>query len=398
MKKKWVLKRHKFWYLFFKLPSLIYMKLKYHFIYKKLKFDRKKHYFILSNHQTDLDSIMLFLSLRRPLYTLATDTLLSSGFAAKFLTHAFGVIPKRKGVSDSRSIKLMLEVAKENGDIMVFPEGNRSYAEFLYPIDESLIKLIKKCNLPIMVLNIHGGFGISPRFSNTKRKGKLYVELKEIIQKEEYDNIDNNILLERIKDDLKVYDSTENQLFKSNKRAEYLERMLFVCPCCKNKESLISDGNYISCACGLKVEYKENLHLEGNLDTFKFNILNDWYNYQKEWLKEYEVKDDIIIFSDEDIKLYKSIPYKKRKLLTCGKLIVTKDYLIFNDTYKYNVSDIKMASPISGTKFYFTHNEDSFLVIGNDRFNSLKYVLLFNKLDTKMKNNDIYYTIYDKEK
>lgn len=397
MKKPWVRMRHKLWYLIAKIPALIYLRLKFHFRYKPIKFDRKKRYFIISNHQTDVDSIMIFASLRKTVYTFATKTLLSSGLAGKFLSHAYGIIPKKKGLSDPKAIKIALKIAKEGGDIMVFPEGNRTYAEFQYQMDISLIKLIKKCNLPIMVLNITGGNGISPRFAKKPRKGILKCSLKEIIEKEEYAIIDDDLLLQRIKSDLKVYDSMSNQLFKSNHKAEYLERMLFVCPNCNKYGLLKSNKNYISCDCGLKVLYKENLHLEGNLESFKFNILNDWYQFQKKWVRDLEIEDGKVIFQDSDVLLYKEIPNKKRKLITKGNLVVTNNKIIFNNQIEFDVSKIIMASPISGIKLSISFSDESYLIKGNPRFNPLKYVFLFNRLDTLMKGNDIYYNIYDKE-
>ena len=62
---------------------------------------------------------------------------------------------------------------------------------------------------------------------------------------------------------------------------------------------------------------------------------------------------------------------------------------------KFNISDIVISSAISGTKFGFSIGNDSYIVKGSKDFNPLKYVFLFNKLDTKMKINklDKYYTL-----
>jgi hypothetical protein len=173
--------------------------------------------------------------------------------------------------------------------------------------------------------------------------------------------------------------------------------MFFVCPVCKGTECLHSEGNYLSCSCGLRVEYTEDLHLKSDHPKFTFTRMNDWYQYQKRWMREFEPKDNEIIFQDPDVKIYTSIPYKKRKLITKGKLTVTKDELNFNDVVKIPLKELKMASPISGIKFNFSTKEDSYFVVGHERFNPLKYVFLFHRLDTGMKGNDIYYNIYDKE-
>ena len=71
-----------------------------------------------------------------------------------------------------------------------------------------------------------------------------------------------------------------------------------------------------------------------------------------------------------------------------------EDKLTFGDLV-FNVSDISISSPVSGRKLLFTIGEMAYEVKGSDRFNPLKYVLLFNKLETKMKVNKIdkYYAL-----
>ena len=59
-----------------------------------------------------------------------------------------------------------------------------------------------------------------------------------------------------------------------------------------------------------------------------------------------------------------------------------------------------MASPVSGRKLVFTIGDNNYTVKGQERFNAIKYVFLFNKLDTLMRNKDIdqYFSIKEDEK
>ena len=117
----------------------------------------------------------------------------------------------------------------------------------------------------------------------------------------------------------------------------------------------------------------------------------------KKWVRDLEIEDGKVIFQDSDVLLYKEIPNKKRKLITKGNLVVTNNKIIFNNQIEFDVSKIIMASPISGIKLSISFSDESYLIKGNPRFNPLKYVFLFNRLDTLMKGNDIYYNIYDNE-
>ena len=141
---------------------------------KKYKLNKDENAFIISNHQTEFDPIFISLSVNKPVYYVGTDSLFSNKFVSKLLIHLFAPIPKKKGLADPKCIKTMMKVAKEKGSIGLFAEGNRTFAEFQYHIDPSLARLIKVLKLPLILFNIHGGTGVSPRFGNKRRRGKLY--------------------------------------------------------------------------------------------------------------------------------------------------------------------------------------------------------------------------------
>ncbi|MBO4668010.1 MAG: hypothetical protein J5666_07820, partial [Bacilli bacterium] len=92
-------------------------------------------------------------------------------------------------------------------------------------------------------------------------------------------------------------------------------------------------------------------------------------------------------------------PYDKCIIITKhSEMILTSEELIFNNR-KFEIKDIKIASPVSGRKLCFTIGDNNYVVRGDKRFNALKYVLLFNKLDTEMKlsKNDNYFTLIKEE-
>ena len=173
--------------------------------------------------------------------------------------------------------------------------------------------------------------------------------------------------------------------------------MLFVCPKCGKIECLHSEGNYLTCTnCGLKVEYTEDLHLKSDDPEFKFTRLVDWYNYQIRWVKNYNVTDGAI-FKDQEAELYISHPGKKRELVAKGSVELIGKTIKFAEK-TIDIGEIEIASPINGTNFNFATENEDYLVIGHERFNPLKYVLMFNKLETKMKqkNADVYYNLEER--
>ncbi len=402
-----VKKRHKF--LFVLLKTLV---MPYFWLFKgyrrKNKFDnRKQNVLVLSNHQTDIDCINISFHFRRTLYFLMTDSVTSNRKIYRLLDYVFAPITKKKGTNDSTSIRKMIQVAREGGSLCLFPEGNRCYAEFQYPVENSISKLVRILKLPLIIFNIHGGNGVSPRWKHKPRKGKFYGEIKRIIYPDEYNKMSDDELHDTIVNNLRVYDSESGNLYRSKRRAEYLEKMLFVCPNCNKQGTLYSKKEYITCtSCGLNVEYTKDLHLKSNDESFKYTKLNDWYQMQKKWVKEYIVKENETIFKDTSVRLFTSNSNEQRKLLVEGEIELTDKELIFRSNYKnkdvvfeskiFNLSEISISSVISGSNFYFSLiNGETYLVKGKDRFNPLKYVFMFNKLDTDMKNSkrDEYYTL-----
>lgn len=378
--------------LFFFLKLLVrpiaYFKWGYRY-HDKYKIKKDEKVVIVSNHQTDYDPILIHLSFNKLARTLATDNIFAGKFTAKLLSH-IGVIPKRKGMVDMKSNMEMLKASQIGDSLLFFPEGNRSYADFQYFISPKIGRLFKSFKSTLIIFNIHGGFGSFPRIGNKRRKGKFYGHIRRVIPYEEYKDMDDLELSRLVIEGIKVIDSDSKELYKSNKRAEYFERMLFICPKCGAMHTVYSKGNNIKCKnCDLDVEYGEDLHLHSLDPDFKFTRLVDWYDYQREVMLKHDFSKEDTIFVDNNVSLKLSNPFQKVfKFEKNSKMILTNEELIF-DHHKFPIKDIEVASPVSGRKLCFTIGNNNYVVRGDERFNALKYVFAFHKLDTAMNRNKI---------
>ena len=349
---------------------------------------------VLCNHQTDIDPILVNFSFNRLLRPLATDNIFRKGIIG-YTVRKFGSIPKRKGAVDLSATIEMLRVINNNESLILFPEGNRGYAEFQYYVSDALPKLLKKMKKTVVLFNLHGGNGTRPRFKHKIRYGKFYGVIKKELKYEDYKDMPDNELLAYIKENLKVYDSESGELYKSKIRAEYLERMFFLCPACNSTQSLYSKKELIKCTkCGFEAEFTEDLHLKVRNSGVKFTKLLDWYNYQKMWVKQFSCDGNEPIFWDENVKLFTSEVNQKKNKIAQGKMVLTRDTLTIGKK-SFDLANIEIASPVSGIKLCFTHLGHAYQVTGHDRFNPLKYMFMFNKLDTKikLKNPDKYFSL-----
>lgn len=395
-KNKHVLKRHRFIYWFLRYGVKLFVRIVWGYSSKaKYKIAKGERVLVLSNHQTDFDPLCIVPAFNRPVYPVGTDTLFAGKLSCHFFGKTLGMIPKRKGTADLRASVSMLQTVQEGGSLLLFPEGNRTYAEFQYYINENFPKFVKSLKCTLLLFRLEGGTGTQPRFKFKRRKGKFTGRITKVLKYDEYKDIPDEELLKIIKDGIRFYDSESGQLFKSKTRAQYLERMLFVCPKCGAMHKLVSHEEHLTCTnCGLDLTFGEDLHLYSEDPSFKFNKLVDYWNYQKRVIKDMEIKKGETIFHDNNIELYIANPYTKRKLIYEGDVTLTDEEFIFGETH-LPVREIKYGSVLSGKKLIFTIGETNYLLKGHPRFNPLKYIFVLNKLDTimKEKHSDDYYNL-----
>jgi hypothetical protein len=122
----------------------------------------------------------------------------------------------------------------------------------------AIAALAKKLKLPIALLRIEGGYGAQPRWSDGIRRGRMQSYVSQVIEPEEVDSLSKEALMEKIRQGLFVDEGVADGRFRSGKRAEFIERALYVCPHCGLSE-LESQGNTFRCKkCGRQATYGED--------------------------------------------------------------------------------------------------------------------------------------------
>jgi len=150
----WVQKRHSLIAWILRGPVKVYFWLHNSFkLLNSYKFKKDENAIIVSNHQTDFDPIYMGIAFNKPIYYVCTDSVFSHKIGGKLVKHFFNPIPKKKGISDPLCIRNMMRVAKEKGCIGLFPEGNRTIAEYQFDMQVGLSKLIKSLRIPLIKLS-----------------------------------------------------------------------------------------------------------------------------------------------------------------------------------------------------------------------------------------------------
>lgn len=354
----------------------------------KYKIAKGEKVIILANHQTEFDTPLISLSFNKPVFAVVSDTFFS-GKKRHIYKDFLGYIPHRKGMSDLKFPLMMAKALQREGAVLLFPEGNRSYAEFQYHITEDFGRFIKAFKSTIILFNLKGGTGRNPRWGNGLRKGKFEGGITQVIKYDEYKDLSNEQLTKIILDGIKVFDSESNEEYICPNRAEYLEEMLFACPKCHNVNTLHSHKEFITCdKCGLNVEFTTTLKLKCDDPDFHFSTLNEWYQYQKKVIKDLKIKPGEVIFKDDNVKLVTMNPDEDTTLISKGELSID-DKCLKVDNVSFDLKDIICASPFLGKNLQLSILDKSYMILGEHRFNPLKYMFLLHKLDTAMKAKNV---------
>ncbi len=382
-RQKWVKPRH---CIVTRLAGLIlypYMKLKYHIKIDRLKEKPERQYLILLNHQTPFDQFFVGVSFKRAVYYVATEDIFSLGWVSSLIRWLVAPIPIKKQTTDIHAIKSCIQVASEGGTICIAPEGNRTYSGKTEYMSEGIASLARRLGLPIALYRIEGGYGAEPRWSDVVRKGKMHAYVGRIIEPEEYNALTNGELMVQIKEGLYVNEAVADSEYHHKERAQYLERAVYVCPNCGLAE-FESHDHVISCKkCGLSAEYTPKKQLVGVGCDFPFEFVNDWYEYQKEYVRhldhdEYIHKPmfvDRANVSEVIIRKKKNLLREDSEIKLYGNRIVldegTKNQLIMS------FEDITVVACLGKNKANIYHKSGVYQLKGSKRFNALKYVNIF---------------------
>ena len=349
-------------------------------------------YLILYNHQTTMDQCFMGMAVQGAVYHVATEDIFSGGLVSSLLRYFLAPIPIKKGTLDINAVRSIMKVAKEGGTIAMAPEGNRTFSGRTEYINPAVTKLIRRLRLPIALFRIEGGYGVQPRWSNVNRKGTMTAGVSQVIEPEEYAAMTDDELYEAITTGLYVDEARPTGEYRHKQLAEFIERMVYVCPDCGFAE-FESHGDIVRCrSCGREVRYLPDKRLEGVGAEFPFAYAADWYDYQKDYVNSLneELFTGEPLFRDK-ARIFNVIVYKRKELITKDAGIA-----LFGDKLGIDFDGEHMDLPfedISGiavlghNRVNIYHHDVVWQLRGDDRFNGLKYVNLYYRWKN-IKEND----------
>ena len=375
--RRWVKKRHAAVFAFLRFAMAPLLWLKYHYRAEKAPV-KKGPCIVLSNHQATMDPFFISKAFPFQLYFYASDDLFNLK-VSPLIEYLAAPIPKSKSMADLKAVMISLRVLREGGAIGITPEGNRTLSGRLWEMSDAVAKLVKTAKVPLVLFNLCGGYGTDPRWGAKIRRGTKFVgRVKRILTPEEYAGMTEAELFEIIKAELDVDDTASGERYKSRRRAEYIERALYMYPVCGSIGTIHSHGTKFYCtSCKTEAEYTEDLKISPPVQGY--SRIYEWFEWERREVVKRVLGGEPL--SDGNILFRESVKLKRKIKLPGDTVTLDKEALTISgegQTSRYPLSEIDAITAVGKKKFNFYYKGKILQVKGDKRFCSIKYVHAFD--------------------
>ena len=338
----------------------------------------KGPYILISNHASRLDYMYIGLPL------LPARLNFVAGYNEFFRSHLQGVfkilqvIPKKNFTSDVNTIKQISRVLKNNGKVMIFPEGMSSISGANQPIVVGTGKFIKHFNVPVYYAVIKGGYLTSPKYNLDERPGRVDVTFDSLftvddIQKLSAEEIEDCIN-EAIYHDDYEWNKVNQYSYKVNENfLKDIGDLLFICPKCKSEFTITSTNNTIKCShCGNKIDVDDKYMLLPHDETSVVpSTQTEWFNMQREIIKKQILDENYKLEEIVDLGMLDDEKYLKNQatsnIVGVGRLTFDHTGLTYNGiknnkpfSFHINTSDLPTFGMCTDLSRFYTFYQGTF--------------------------------------
>ena len=295
------------------ITYLIWLLCKIMLIGKKHKIEKinmeglKPPYMLLCNHMYFIDFELCALGTFP--HRVNNVVTIDGYYRRPFLLELIGAICTRKFTMDLHLIKSINKVLKRGDVLCMYPEARYSPCGTSAYLPDSLGKLIKMNNAPVVAVVHHGNYLHSPFWNfRNKRKVPLHTTFTKILTPEQIKEMSseeiNSVVRKALTYDDYKYQKENGILITEPFRAEGLHKVLYQCPHCKTEFKMNSHGTEIFCEeCGKRWNLNEDGTLTAKTGETEFSHVPDWFEWERsEVIKqiesgEYSFEDEVEVYS-----------------------------------------------------------------------------------------------------
>jgi 1-acyl-sn-glycerol-3-phosphate acyltransferase len=126
-------------------------------------------FFLISNHQSILDPVLLQAVCPRPVHTMAKSTQFTAPVVGTII-RSLGSFPVRRFETDPQAARTVLRLLGEGHGVGVYIEGERSWDGRLQEPRLGSVRLILKAGVPVVPAVIDGTYDVWPRWHRSLRR------------------------------------------------------------------------------------------------------------------------------------------------------------------------------------------------------------------------------------
>ena len=137
---------------------------------------------VASNHNSNLDPVIVGVAYPRKLSYLAKEELFKVPFLSFIIRH-LGAIPvsRQDELKAGVVLRTMLDILLSGEDILIFPEGSRSFDGKLQPLEGGVAMLALHSKAPILPVYVKGSFEAMSRGTSFPKPKKIEVLFGKLI-------------------------------------------------------------------------------------------------------------------------------------------------------------------------------------------------------------------------
>ena len=338
-------------------------------------------YIVLANHLTEVDMIMAAGAFAGHMFFVAGEHLLRTKAGPK-MKWAQDPIFTYKGSASIDTMREVIRKIRAGHNVMIFPEGSRSFNGETLMIDSSIAKLVRLAGCSLATYRIEGGYFVAPRWAYTTRTGPMQGNIVNIYSPNEIRKMDLKELTDRINSDLyeNAYDTQRSKMhaYRGKRLAEGLENYLVKCSRCGAFDTMITEDNSFRCSeCDQSGIYNINGFLEGK--GLRFDSVYDWGVWSEKATCEHirAFEGEGAVFCDADTVLYEINKDHSRADLFSGDIKGYKDRIETGDEV-IRFDDVSgMDMLYFGKTLVFTCKKRHLGITG-EHFHAIKYQKLYD--------------------
>lgn len=331
---------------------------------------------VVSNHVTDVDFFFLALGLNGShMYFVASDHMFRWGFLSKVIHYLVAPIARRKATTAMDTAMTMMRTLRAGYSVCVFGEGESSWNGRSIPIYPATATLARVSGAPLKTFRIEGGHLTMPRWGKGIRRGKVHGHVVNTYTPEQLKAMSPSEINEAINRDL-YEDAWERQKqqpvrYRSRKRAETIETLLFMCPECKRIGTIRGKGHQIVCDCGFKRDMTEYGTLE---PAAPFENIAQWDDWQNERLLKGETASETI----EDTAMTLKVLSDETSIPEEGTLRLEGTALVF-ENHRFEFDQISNLALIQKRVMVLNVGEQYYEIRGSKPLCLRKYLMLWQE-------------------